>query len=136
MGRRSVCSLTSNRQELFGYHPLLHYRLELIVNNESLIDLFIVGKSFNNIARNLKRLRKIHPPFAGNTDVFAGETGVSPAKEIPSLASDRKYLNLLVGVITKKSLAGLDQICVESPTETLIGGDEDEKITFVAAGIE
>src|SRR5882762_2430196 len=128
--------MTRDRQELFNYDALLHHRLELVVNNKHFVDLFVFGESLDHVPRYFERLRKLHPPLAGESYIFARERCAAAAEEVAAFAAHGENFNLFSGIGSDKCLRRLDQIRIEGTTESFVSRDQDEEIAPITTRIE
>src|SRR6185503_11143771 len=133
---RRVRRCARNRQELFGSHPLLKNRLEFIVDDKYLVNLFVLGEPFDHVPRNLERLRKVDASLAGDAYVFPNQTCTTPTKEVSALTAHRQNIDVLARVLANESLGSFDQIGVEGPAQTLVGSYQDQQIPLIASRIE
>src|SRR5882762_2261640 len=124
--------MTRDRQELFNYDALLHHRLELVVNNKHFVDLFVFGESLDHIPRHVERLRKLYPPLAGESYIFACERCTAAAEEVAAFAAHGENLNLFSGIGSDKCLPRFDQVRIESSTQSLVSRDQDEEVALIA----
>ena len=89
---------------LCDHDTLLQHRLELAVNNENFVDLFLFGEALDHITGKFQCFREFDAPFAGQSNVLPGDRESAPAEEVPPLAAHRQQAQSQAGTRSRRRL--------------------------------